>query len=136
MDWFMAMMTLYFSLRAVGVPHVPVGHLSAAFTVGQATTLIPALPGGLGAMEGSVATALSGLEVDWNVALMAVLLYRAAYYFIPGLISVLVLWGLKMSEPDIIKDSALETLPDELKRKSRELEHARPWPHSHHSGNG
>jgi len=131
LDWILAMLTLHFCLRAVGVPHLPVGHLIAGFTAGQATTLIPALPGGLGAMEGSMAAIFSSLGVDWDDALMAVLLYRVAYYFIPGALSVLVLWGLKMSEPDIMKETALEILPEELKRKARELEHSRPWPHTH-----
>jgi uncharacterized protein (TIRG00374 family) len=133
LDWVMAMLTLHFCLRAVGVQHMPVGHLIAGFTVGQATTLIPALPGGLGAMEGSIAATYSGLGVDWDAALMAVLLYRVAYYFIPGILSVFVLWGLKMSEPDIMRETVLDIMPEELKRQSRELEHAHPWPHSHHA---
>jgi uncharacterized protein (TIRG00374 family) len=134
LDWVMAMLTLHFCLRAVGVPHMPVGHLIAGFTAGQATTLIPALPGGLGAMEGSMAAIYSSLGVDWDSALMAVLLYRIAYYVIPGILSVFVLWGLKMSEPDIMAQTVLEVLPEDLKRKARELEHYQPWPHTHHPG--
>jgi uncharacterized protein (TIRG00374 family) len=134
LDWVMAMLTLHFCLRAVGVQHMPVGHLTAGFTAGQATTLIPALPGGLGAMEGSMAAIYSSLGVDWDVALMAVLLYRVAYYVIPGILSVFVLWGLKMSEPDIMSQTAMETVPEDLKRKARELEHSLPWPHTHHPG--
>ncbi len=136
LDWVMAMLTLHFCLRAVGMPHIPVGHLIAGFTAGQATTLIPFLPGGLGAMEGSMAATFSGLGLDWDDALMAVLLYRAAYYFIPGILSIFVLWGLKMSEPDIMAQTALETeaLPDELKRQAGELEHSQPWPHTHRPG--
>ena len=134
LDWVMAMLTLHFCLRAAGVLHVPVGHLIAGFTAGQATTLIPGLPGGLGAMEGSMAATYSSLGVDWDTALMAVLLYRAAYYLLPGILSVFVLWGLKMSEPDIMKETVLTTLPDELKRKARELDHGQPWPHAHRAG--
>jgi len=134
LDWVMAMLTLYFCLRAVGVHALPVGHLSAGFTVGQATTLIPALPGGLGAMEGSMATVYSSLGLDWDDALMAALLYRAAYYVVPGILSVFVLWGLKMSEPEIMRDTALAALPEEIKRQARELDHDRPWPHVHHPG--
>lgn len=132
LDWVLAMLTLHFCLRAVGVAGMPVGHLVAGFTAGQATTLIPGLPGGLGAMEGSMTATYSSLGVGWDAALMAVLLYRAAYYLIPGALSIFVLWGLKMSEPDIMKETVLNTLPDELKRKARELEHGRPWPHAHH----
>ncbi|MDD5658063.1 MAG: lysylphosphatidylglycerol synthase transmembrane domain-containing protein, partial [Elusimicrobia bacterium] len=130
LDWALAMLALYCCLRAVGVPHMPVGHLSAGFTAGQAATLIPALPGGLGAMEGSMAAIFSGLGVGWEDALMAALLYRAAYYIVPGLLSILVLWGLKMSEPDIIKEAVLDTMPEELRRQARELEHSHAWPHA------
>ncbi|MCX5795823.1 MAG: lysylphosphatidylglycerol synthase transmembrane domain-containing protein [Elusimicrobia bacterium] len=136
LDWVLAMLTLHFCLCAVGMVHMPVGHLVAGFSAGQATTLIPGLPGGLGAMEGSVAATFSGLGLDWDDALMAVLLYRVAYYLIPGILSVFVLWGLKMSEPDLMAQTALdtETLPEELKRKARELEHSQPWPHAHRQG--
>jgi uncharacterized protein (TIRG00374 family) len=133
-DWIMAMMSLHFCLRAVGMPHIPVGHLIAGFTAGQATTLIPALPGGLGAMEGSMAATFSGLGLDWDGALMAVLLYRAAYYLIPGILSIFVLWGLKMSEPDIMAQTGLEAMSGELEHKARQVEHRQPWPHVHRSG--
>jgi len=136
LDWVMAMLTLHFCLRAVGMPHIPVGYLIAGFSAGQATTLIPALPGGLGAMEGSIAATFSGLGLNWDDALMAVLLYRVAYYVIPGILSVFVFLGLKISEPDLMARTALETetLPEELKRKTRELEHYQPWPRAHRQG--
>lgn len=98
LDWGLAMMTLYFGFRAVGVP-LSVGHLSAGFTVGQAAVLIPILPGGIGAVEGSMAAVYERLGIGWDQALVAILLYRFAYYALPGLMSVFVLWGLKISEP-------------------------------------
>ncbi|MDD5629485.1 MAG: lysylphosphatidylglycerol synthase transmembrane domain-containing protein [Elusimicrobia bacterium] len=131
LDWGLAMLTLHFCLRAAGLPHIPIGPLVAGFTVGQATTLIPALPGGLGAMEGSMAATFSGLGLDWDGALMAVLIYRVAYYLLPGVLSVFVLWGLKMSEPDLIVQTELEALPEEFKRRAREHEHGHIWPHAH-----
>ncbi len=133
LDWGLTMLTLYFCLRAVGV-RVPVGHLSAGFAVGQAALLIPALPGGLGAMEGSMAAVYSSLGMDWDAALMAALLYRLIYYVAPGVLSVLVLWGLKMSEPDIIEESSLEGLTGDRKLEASQVEHDRPHPHVHHPG--
>lgn len=106
-DWGLAMMALYFGFRAVGV-ELPVGHLSAGFTIGQAATLIPILPGGLGAVEGSMAAVFESLGLDWEKALVAVLLYRMAYYLLPGVMSVFVLWGLKVSEPALMETSARE----------------------------
>ena len=114
-------MTLFFAFKAFGI-QIYAGVLSAGFAVGQATTLIPILPGGFGAMEGSMAAVFEGLGVRWEGALVAVLIFRACYYVIPGLTSVFVLWGLKMSEPDLIRDTVMDTLPEELLRKADELE--------------
>jgi uncharacterized protein (TIRG00374 family) len=121
LDWVLCMTTLYFAFRAVGVK-VSVGHLSAGFTAGQAATLIPILPGGLGVVEGSMAAIFESLNVAWEKALVAVLLYRLAYYVLPGIMSVFVLWGLKVSEPTIIEETVLETLPEELRLQARGLE--------------
>ncbi|MHB2026169.1 MAG: lysylphosphatidylglycerol synthase transmembrane domain-containing protein [Elusimicrobiota bacterium] len=98
LDWLLAMTTLYFSFRAVGI-NLSVGHLTAGFSAGQAATLIPVLPGGLGAVEGSMAAVYQSLGLDWETALVAVFIYRIAYYVIPALASVFVFWGLKVSEP-------------------------------------
>ena len=124
LDWALCMTTLYFAFRAVGLS-LSVGHLSAGFTAGMAATLIPFLPGGLGVVEGSMAAIFSSLGVDYEKALVAVLLYRLVYYAVPGLISVFVLWGLKMSEPGLIEETVRETLPEELRRQARELERRR-----------
>ena len=103
------MAVLYFGFRAVGA-HVSVGHLSAGFAVGMATTLIPVLPGGLGAMEASMAAVFAGFGIDWESALVAVLLYRIAYYIAPGILSIFLLWGLKMSEPAWVETTVSETV--------------------------
>lgn len=120
-DWVLSMMTLYLAFRAVGLK-LPIGHLTAGFTAGMAATLIPVLPGGLGVVEGSMAAIFESLGIDWGKALVAVLLYRMAYYVIPGLISVFILWGLKVSEPAIIEDTVRESMPEELRLRALELE--------------
>ena len=113
LDWALTMAVLYFGFRAVGA-HMTVGHLSAGFAVGMACTLIPLLPGGLGAMEASMAAVFARMGTDWETALVAVLLYRMAYYVVPGIVSVFLLWGLKMSEPAWVETTVSETLPEEL----------------------
>lgn len=123
-DWGLSMATLYLAFLAVGIA-LPVGHLSAGFTVGMAATLIPLLPGGLGAVEGSMAAVYEALGIDWDRALVAVLLYRFAYYLVPGAISIVALWGLKISEPSLLEDTVRDTMPDELKRRAAELERKR-----------
>lgn len=105
LDWGFALTALWMCFRAVGV-FLPVGQLSAAFTTGQAATLIPILPGGLGAAEGSITAVMSGLGVDVGDALVAAMLFRLVYYVAPSLLSVLVLWGLKVSEPAVLREAA------------------------------
>lgn len=113
LDWGFAMLSLWLCFLAVGDP-LPLGPLSAVFAVGQGATLIPILPGGLGAAEGSTAAVLTALGYDGGRALVAALLYRAAYYLVPALGSVFVLWGLKVSEPSVLRDAA--ALAKELPR--------------------
>ncbi len=105
LDWGFAMASLWMCFRAVRVT-LPLGRLSAAFTTGQAATLIPVLPGGLGAAEGSIAALMGGFGIAAGTALVAAMLFRLVYYVIPSLLSVLVLWGLKVSEPEVLRDAA------------------------------
>jgi uncharacterized protein (TIRG00374 family) len=105
LDWGFAMASLGLCFRAVGVA-LPVAYLSAAFTTGQAATLIPILPGGLGAAEGSITALMSGFGVGVGEAFVAAMLFRLAYYIVPSLLSVLVLWGLKVSEPAVLEEAA------------------------------
>jgi uncharacterized protein (TIRG00374 family) len=112
LDWGFAMISLWMCFKAVGDP-LPLGPLSAIFAVSQGATLIPVLPGGLGAAEGSTAAVLVALGYDGGRAVVAALLYRAAYYLVPSLLSILVLWGLKVSEPSVLTEAAAlaDTLP-------------------------
>jgi hypothetical protein len=103
LDWGFALLSLWMCFRAVGDP-LPLGPLTAVF--GRPATLIPVLPGGLGAAEGSTAAVLVALGYDGGRALVAALLYRAAYYLVPSLLSILVLWGLKVSEPAVLDEAA------------------------------
>lgn len=105
LDWGLAMAALWFCFRAVGTT-LPIGHLSAAFTAGQAATLIPLLPAGLGAAEGGVAALMSGFGVEAGSALVAAMLFRLVYHVVPSLLSVLVFWGLKVSEPKVLEEAA------------------------------
>ena len=91
-------MVLYFAFRAVGV-HISTGVLVAGFAVGMVTTLIPILPGGLGAMELAMTAVYSQMGIDWDAALMATLIYRVVYYLIPGIVSIFIYWGLQLSSP-------------------------------------
>jgi uncharacterized protein (TIRG00374 family) len=97
-DWLFTILVLYFAFRAVGV-HISTGVLVAGFAVGMVTTLIPILPGGLGAMELAMTAVYSQMGIDWDAALMATLIYRVVYYLIPGIVSIFIYWGLQLSSP-------------------------------------
>lgn len=101
-DWIFTILILYLAFLAVGIK-IPIGVLLAGFAIGMVTTLIPILPGGLGAMELAMTSVFAQMGIDWDAALMASLIYRFVYYIIPGIISVFVYWGLKLSEPSGMK---------------------------------
>ncbi|MBI5884453.1 MAG: flippase-like domain-containing protein [Elusimicrobia bacterium] len=121
LDWGFCMLTLYYGFLAVG-RQVALGHLSTGFAVGQAATLIPLLPGGLGAMEAGMAAVFEGLGIPWESAVVACLIFRVTYYIVPGALSFFLLWGLKVSEPAIVEETVEDILPEELKLKALELE--------------
>ncbi len=116
-DWIFTILILYLAFIAVGIK-IPIGTLLAGFAVGMATTLIPILPGGLGAMEIAMTSVFSQMGIDWDSALMASLIYRVVYYIIPGIISVFVYWGLKLSEPmALTKNKAQEYIDNETENQ-------------------
>jgi len=96
-DWLFTILVLYFAFRAVGV-HISAAVLVAGFAVGMVTTLIPLLPGGLGAMELAMTAVFAQMGIDWEAALMATLIYRVVYYILPGIVSIFIYWGLQLSE--------------------------------------
>ncbi|MBI4347997.1 MAG: flippase-like domain-containing protein [Elusimicrobia bacterium] len=128
LDWALTMAVLWCAFKAVGVS-LSVAHLSTGFAVGMATTLIPLLPGGLGAMEASMAAVFARFGTDWDTALVAVLLYRLAYTVVPGIVSVFLLWGLKMSEPQWVAETVSETLPEEQRLRARARQRRRGEKH-------
>jgi len=96
-DWLFTILVLYFAFRAVGV-HISAAVLVAGFAVGMVTTLIPLLPGGLGAMELAMTAVFAQMGIEWDAALMATLIYRVVYYILPGIVSIFIYWGLQLSE--------------------------------------
>jgi len=115
-DWVFTILILYLAFLAIGIK-IGIGILLAGFALGMATTLIPVLPGGIGAMEIAMATVFSQAGIDWDAALMAALIYRFVYYIIPGILSIFVYWGLKISEPQTLrKNRAKEYLENEAKK--------------------
>ncbi len=97
-DWLSNILILYFAFKAVGVS-LGATTLIAGFAFGMLMTIIPILPGGLGAMEAAMTAAFSGMGVPVAQALTASLLFRIFYYLLPAFASVFIYWALHATEP-------------------------------------
>ncbi len=97
LDWVSDILILHFAFMAVGV-HMHTSTLIIGFALGQIMTVIPILPGGLGAMEAAMTAAYAGMGVPVGQALTASLIFRLLYYIVPAFGSIFVFWGLRMSE--------------------------------------
>lgn len=86
-DWLGTLYILQTAFLCVGVP-VPITFVVVGFAVGIVLSLISLIPGGLGVMEGSMAAIFVSLGVPFETAVVAVLLFRMAYYVLPLVISV------------------------------------------------
>ncbi|MCC6767276.1 MAG: flippase-like domain-containing protein [Deltaproteobacteria bacterium] len=88
LDWVFTLLVLYTSFVAIGSP-IAMSHVIAGFAIGMFFSIASLIPGGLGIMEGSMAAVFVTLGVQFEQAVVAILIYRAAYYGLPILISVL-----------------------------------------------
>jgi len=99
LDWVSNILILHYAFRAVGA-HMHTSTLIIGFALGQLMTIIPILPGGLGAMEAAMTAAYSGMGIPVGMALTASLVFRLFYYIVPAFGSIFIYWGLRMSEPN------------------------------------
>ena len=97
LDWISNIFILNFAFRAVGV-NLGSTKLIIGFAFGQLMTVIPILPGGLGAMEAAMTAAYTQMGVELGHALAATLIFRFLYYLVPSFASIFVYWALKVSE--------------------------------------
>jgi hypothetical protein len=93
LDWFVTLFILYGAFIAVGYP-IPMSFVIVGFAVGVVLSLVSFVPGGLGVMEGSMAAIFARLSVPFETAVVAVLIFRIAYYLFPLLISVVFFRGM------------------------------------------
>lgn len=87
LDWLFMFLCLKCSFLAF---HASVDNITllVGFSVGIFMSLISLTPASIGVMEGSMAGCFYLMGVDYEQALLATLLYRFAYYFLPILISI------------------------------------------------
>ncbi|MBI3784438.1 MAG: flippase-like domain-containing protein [Deltaproteobacteria bacterium] len=85
-DWFVTLFILYSAFVVVRYP-IPMSFVIVGFAVGVVLSLVSFVPGGLGIMEGSMAAIFASLSVPFETAVVAVLIFRLAYYLLPLVIS-------------------------------------------------
>jgi uncharacterized protein (TIRG00374 family) len=85
-DWLLMLLCLKFSFLAVNYP-IDNSTLLVGFSVGIFATLFSLTPVSIGVMEGSMAGSFYLMGVDYDSALLATLIYRCAYYFLPIIVS-------------------------------------------------
>ncbi len=87
-DWIFMFLCLKFSFITIDYP-VSNKVLMVGFSVGLFTSLFSLTPASIGLMEGSMAGSFYLMGLDYEFSLLAVLIYRIVYYFVPIAVSVL-----------------------------------------------
>jgi uncharacterized protein (TIRG00374 family) len=85
-DWLTSGGTLWVCFLALGSSIAP-GVLMTGFVIGIMAGVLSMIPGGLGVQEGSMAGIFALMDVPFDQALLASLLFRIVYFFLPYLIS-------------------------------------------------
>ena len=85
-DWVGTVAALWFCFAALGT-FLGVGTLITGFSLGITAGFISMVPGGLGVQEGSMVGIYTLLGVPVRTAVLAAILFRIVYYFVPFLIS-------------------------------------------------
>ncbi len=95
LDWVLTMTILWAAFQSVNYPIAP-GLVVIGFAVGVCVSLVSLVPGGLGIMESSMTAVFVSLDVPLEPAVVAVLIFRVAYYVVPLLLSLFFFRGLML----------------------------------------
>lgn len=87
LDWVVTLGVLWGSFWCVNVL-VPFPLVTVGFAIGILFSMVSLAPGGIGIMEGSMTTVFVALGVPFEQTVVAVLIFRVAYYAVPFLVSV------------------------------------------------
>ena len=85
-DWASSAIALAYCFDALGDP-LKIGPLITGFALGVSAGVVSMIPGGLGIQEGSMAGIYAVLGVPFQQAVLAAVLFRIVYYFVPYLVS-------------------------------------------------
>lgn len=95
LDWVLTMGILFAAFRLVHYPIAP-GLVVVGFAVGISLSLVSLVPAGLGVMESSMTAVFVSLGVPLEPAVVAILIYRVAYFLFPLVISLFFFHGLML----------------------------------------
>ncbi len=84
---------LWFCFAALGIP-VHVGVLLTGFNFGITLTVISFIPGDMGVQEATMAGVFALFGVPFSEGVIAAILFRIVYYFVPFVISLAFYWSL------------------------------------------
>lgn len=87
-EWFVAALVLYFAAYIVGI-HIALPTFMGIFIIAALSGLISFIPGGFGSFDLVVLLGMKGLGIPEEKIVLAVLLYRFAYYLFPLLIALI-----------------------------------------------
>jgi len=93
LDWVLTIGILFAAFHAVHYPIAP-GLVVIGFAVGICLSMVSLVPGGLGVMESSMTAVFVSLGVPLEPAVVAVIIFRVAYYLVPLVISLFFFRGL------------------------------------------
>jgi uncharacterized protein (TIRG00374 family) len=93
MDVAATIVALWFCFAALGVP-VSIGVLITGFNFGITLTVISFIPGDMGVQEASMAGVFALFGVPFSQGVIAAILFRVVYYFVPFVASLPLYWFL------------------------------------------
>jgi uncharacterized protein (TIRG00374 family) len=86
-DWTASIAALWFCFSAFG-SSLSIGVLISGFVIGVTAGVLSMIPGGLGVQEGSMSGIYALFGVPLSQAVLAAILFRLVYYFVPFLVSI------------------------------------------------
>jgi uncharacterized protein (TIRG00374 family) len=88
-DWLFCVAAIWFCFAALGI-RLHAGVMLSGFFIAIAAGALSMLPGGMGVQDGSMAGVYALLAVPFGPALLAAVLFRVVYYFVPFAIGLLI----------------------------------------------
>lgn len=105
LDWLCTILILHTAFFAVRYA-IPVGRTIVGFAVGMLLSFASLIPGGLGVVEASMSAVFTSMQVPFETAVVAVLVFRVAYYVLPLLISLFFLHGMYLQGAALSRELA------------------------------